>query len=249
MAEDAPANQMLVVRLLERRGHKVEVAGDGRQAVTLFDQRPFDLVLMDVQMPEMDGLQATAEIRKRRQQGGGRVPIVALSVLTSRGDRERCLSAGMDACIAKPIDVSQLVELVESFGAKSERAPPVVRPDEPVIDCQASLARLDNDREIFLEMVHFFWNDVPKLLQRLHASIEAGQPGELALAAHTLKGLVANFDANRAGAAASRLEQMGRQQDLMGAAAVCRTLEEEIVRVKRALAEFCAQLSEEKGRA
>src|SRR6185295_3976736 len=103
LAEDNPVNQKLVMRILEKRGHTVRVAGDGRRAVEAFAAESFDLVLMDVQMPEMDGFEATAVIRGLEHSTGGHVPIVALTAHALKGDDERCASAGMDAYLTKPI--------------------------------------------------------------------------------------------------------------------------------------------------
>jgi CheY-like chemotaxis protein len=112
LVEDLPANQMLVVHVLNRRGHSVEVANNGRQAVELASQRPFDLVLMDLQMPDMDGFEATAAIRALPTVA--RIPIVALTAHALPADRDRCLAAGMDDYLAKPLDVRKLVQVVEA---------------------------------------------------------------------------------------------------------------------------------------
>jgi CheY-like chemotaxis protein len=117
LAEDHPVNQHLVQRLLARRGHSVHVAADGRQAVEAFEREPFDLVLMDVQMPVMDGLEATAAIRRLESARGGHVLIVAMTAHAMAGDRERCLEAGMDDYLAKPIEPGALVALVGRVGA------------------------------------------------------------------------------------------------------------------------------------
>ena len=115
LAEDNPVNQKLAVRLLEKRGHHVEVASTGREALERLGAGVFDLVLMDVQMPDMDGLEATRHIRASERLRGGHLPIVALTAHTMRGDRERCLAAGMDAFVDKPIDVAKLFEVLDSF--------------------------------------------------------------------------------------------------------------------------------------
>jgi CheY-like chemotaxis protein len=112
LAEDSRVNQTLVVRLLERIGHGVVVAVDGREAVAAWEREPFDLVLMDVQMPEMDGIQATAAIRAAESGSGRRVPIVALTAHAFVADRERCLAAGMDAVLTKPVRAKQFYEVV-----------------------------------------------------------------------------------------------------------------------------------------
>jgi signal transduction histidine kinase len=117
LVEDNPANQKLATYVLQGRGHTVEIAGDGREAIYLTAQNRYDVVLMDVQMPEMDGLQATAAIRQR-ENGGGRVPIIAITAHSLRGDCERCLAAGMDGYLSKPINAPELVRLVERSASK-----------------------------------------------------------------------------------------------------------------------------------
>jgi hypothetical protein len=117
LAEDNPVNQRLAMRLLERRGHRVELASSGREALEWLERKSFDLILMDLQMPDMDGIEATALIREREKRAGGRTPIVALTAHTMKGDRERCLEAGMDNYINKPIDAVKFLEIVEMSAA------------------------------------------------------------------------------------------------------------------------------------
>jgi CheY-like chemotaxis protein len=126
LAEDNVVNQRLATRLLERRGHQVALAATGRQALALLARESFDLVLMDVQMPDMDGLEATRAIRAEERSKLTRTPIVALTAHTMKGDRERCLAAGMDAFITKPIDAVELINAVETLGggAPAAMAPP-----------------------------------------------------------------------------------------------------------------------------
>jgi CheY-like chemotaxis protein len=122
LVEDNAVNQTLAVRLLEKRGYTVTVAGDGRQALTAMDKEHFDLVLMDVQMPEMDGFEATAAIREKERSGGKHIPIIAMTAHALKGDEERCLSAGMDAYISKPIRTNELFATIEKFLGNSEEA-------------------------------------------------------------------------------------------------------------------------------
>jgi CheY-like chemotaxis protein len=117
LAEDNAVNQRLASRLLEKRGHQVAVTASGREALEMLEKEAFDLVLMDVQMPDMDGLQATALIREREAANGVRTPIVALTAYSMKGDRERCLAAGMDGYITKPVDAAELIAVVESIAA------------------------------------------------------------------------------------------------------------------------------------
>jgi CheY-like chemotaxis protein len=118
LAEDNIVNQALVKALLRSRGHGVTVANNGREVLSLLDGQPFDLILMDIQMPEMDGLQATVEIRQRESRTGEHIPIVAMTAHVMEGDRERCLEAGMDEYISKPISVKELLALIARIGER-----------------------------------------------------------------------------------------------------------------------------------
>jgi CheY-like chemotaxis protein len=113
LAEDNEVNQRVAARFLERLGHRVTLANDGREAIDLWRQQPFDLVLMDVQMPEMDGFEAVAAIREAEQATGGRTPVIALTAHAMSGDRERCLAAGMDGYLTKPVKLAQLVAAID----------------------------------------------------------------------------------------------------------------------------------------
>jgi len=122
LAEDTPANQKLITHILRKRGHNVAVANNGREAVELAAQETFDLILMDVQMPIVDGFQATSEIRASADSRSARLPIIAMTAHAMQGDRERCLAAGMDEYITKPIDMRRLIQLVEACGVDEVRA-------------------------------------------------------------------------------------------------------------------------------
>jgi CheY-like chemotaxis protein len=120
LAEDNLVNQKLAVRLLERRGHCVTLASTGREAIAAFEKARFDLVLMDVQMPDMDGLEATMEIRARERQAGLHTPIVALTAHALKGDRDRCVAAGMDGYINKPIEADRFIQVVEEMANRAD---------------------------------------------------------------------------------------------------------------------------------
>ena len=131
VVEDNAVNQALAIRLLEKRGHTVTVADDGREALAALDKQPFDLVLMDVQMPEMDGFEATAAIREKEKATGAHIPIIAMTAHAMKGDEERCLAAGMDAYISKPIQPTQLFQTIEGFvsvGAETDGAAMPLQP-------------------------------------------------------------------------------------------------------------------------
>ena len=126
LAEDNPVNQRVAQRVLEKGGHQVVIAANGKDALEAIAKEAFDLVLMDVQMPEMDGLEATAAVRAREREAGTHIPIIAMTAHAMRGDRERCLSAGMDDYLSKPIHAEQLLELVRKYTKAPADPRPVV---------------------------------------------------------------------------------------------------------------------------
>jgi CheY-like chemotaxis protein len=130
VVEDNPVNQRLAARLLEKRGHRVTVTANGRESVEALAKHTFDLVLMDVQMPEMDGFEATAVIREKEKRNGTHVPIIALTAHAMKGDRERCLAAGMDGYLSKPIRPQELDELLEKYLARRTGPLQVLEPAE-----------------------------------------------------------------------------------------------------------------------
>ena len=241
LAEDSLVNQKVAVRLLELRGHTVTVAGNGREAVTAVKEGAeprFDLVLMDVQMPEMDGYEATAAIRLHERATGRHLPIVAMTANAMKGDRERCLAAGMDGYIAKPIRARELYEIVESITAEVDggHAVPGVAPSsaEP-LDRAEALERTGGSVEVLQELVELFFEECPKLMDQIRHAIARGEAPELRRAAHTLKGSVSVFGAEPAREAAWRLESMGREGNLSQAETAWAALENEIERLKPAL--------------
>ena len=131
LAEDNIVNQRLTSRLLEKRGHVVKVVSNGREALAALEQADFDLVLMDVQMPEMDGFEATAALRGKEQTSGRHLPVIAMTAHAMRGDRERCLAAGMDGYLSKPIQTRELIDLLEKISAEAQRAPAAPPPPSP----------------------------------------------------------------------------------------------------------------------
>jgi CheY-like chemotaxis protein len=242
LAEDHPLNRKLAVGLLKREGHRVTVAANGKEALQQLARRNFDCLLMDVQMPDMDGFQATARIREREKSTGGHLPIVATTAHAMKEDRERCLAAGMDAYLSKPIDpealsavLSDIAEGSVEAGIERKDAPPA---ETPVLDAEALLARLGGDRELLSGLVKIFLSDSPKQLQTLRKAIEGKTPEALRQAAHALKGSLANFGATAAAAAAQKLETLGRAGTVEGATEVFPILESEIERVRATVSAF-----------
>jgi len=238
LAEDNAVNQKLAQRLLEKQGHAVTVAGDGRQALAALEKtEAFDLVLMDVQMPAMDGFQATALIRERERKTGQHLPIIAMTAHAMAGDRERCLGAGMDGYISKPIGVDELFAVIESSvppGAPGER--PAAPPSGELVDWDEALARVEGDRSLLVDLVKLFFEDCPRLLRALRQAAQRRDAKRLEEAAHALKSSLGNFAAHDALAAVGSLEIMGRQGgDLAEAREACRALEAEIERLRPVL--------------
>jgi CheY-like chemotaxis protein/HPt (histidine-containing phosphotransfer) domain-containing protein len=202
VAEDNPFNQRVARLLLEGRGHEATLVGNGRLAVEAARQGTFDLVLMDVQMPEMDGLQATAEIRRYEAGTGHHLPIIALTAHALVEDRDTCLAAGMYGFLPKPIRPEQLWQTIDSV---LSRLPPVAR-SEPVasaardapalvLDTAAALARVDGDRQFLVEMATLFRAEYPRLLDEIERGISAGDPPRVARATHSLKNWASGFAA------------------------------------------------------
>ncbi|HEV3279770.1 MAG TPA: response regulator [Terriglobia bacterium] len=218
VAEDNPVNQAFVVRVLEKRGHRVVVAANGREALAALEKESFDLVLMDGQMPEMDGFEATAAIRDAEKQTGAHIPIVALTASALRGDRERFLQAGMDRYLAKPIRGQDLLEVIETLRIEDSAAARRVNNDSTMRpEFAEALARVDGDVAVLGEIAALFIADYPLQMSAIHEAITRSDAEALMSSAHALKGSVANFVKGPAFEAARRLEMMGRQGDLSGA--------------------------------
>jgi signal transduction histidine kinase/CheY-like chemotaxis protein len=242
LAEDNAVNQVVALRLLEKQGHRVLVAGNGREALLALEKtafQEFDLVLMDVQMPEMDGYEATRVIREEEQARGTHVPIVAMTAHAMKGDRERCLAAGMDAYLPKPIRAEDLFEIIENLVGVPAKNPPAAAPPQPdVLDEKKLLSLFEGDAELLREIVGLFVADCPQQLCAVKEAIGRGDAAALERAAHSLKGAVSHFAAPSAFQAAQSLEKMGREQNLRLAAESYAALETEILSLQTALAEI-----------
>jgi PAS domain S-box-containing protein len=238
VAEDNDVNARLVTALLEKRGHTFVRVANGKQAVEAVAGGGLDLVLMDVQMPEMDGFEAMAVIRRTEETTGRHVPTIALTAHAMTGDREACLAAGADGYIAKPINAKQLFGLIDSL--MSEAAEPKEIVTEPaatdaVIDIPDVLDRVDGDRDLLLDLVRTFCADAPALLADVRRSAALHDAKGLQRAAHTLKGACSNFSAAAAVNAARVLEECGRSQDTADLDGRVDLLDREIGRLRRAL--------------
>lgn len=244
LAEDNVTNQKLAVAILRKGGHVVTVAENGRRAVEFFERGKFDLILMDMQMPEMDGVEATAAIRAIEQRTGARTPIVAVTANAMLGDRERCLSAGMDDYLSKPLRAEDLIKtiqrVVKCFNSmnpnSSSNSPNSGGGDNlPVFDYPASAAQLEGDEELLGQLVSVFLGQLPSLLPPLAAAVAAGDAPAVRRAAHSLSSSVSVLVAPRARNIARKLEAMGLDSDLSEAPQTYRELLAEFETLEKAL--------------
>ena len=214
VAEDNIVNRKLVTKLLQKRGHKVRAVENGLEAVSAIESEKdgtFDVVLMDLQMPHMGGLEATQAIRAR-EHAGTRLPIIALTAHAMQGDRERCLEAGMDGYLSKPIDVNHLLVTVEQFGILGGD-PTVAAPAAAVaaadFDEVAALSHTGGDRALLKELVALFRADYPTSLRRIEKAIRGNDGEALRAAAHAVKGAIATVGGSAGRQAAADLERLG----------------------------------------
>ena len=248
LVEDNRVNQLVALGMLKNQGHVVSVAANGKEAVAALAsrERAFDLVLMDVQMPGMDGFETTALIRGEENSLGGHLPIIALTAHAMAGDRERCLAAGMDAYLAKPLDAEDLrgaIEAVLKAAAAGARKPATrAGGAQPGFHFEKALARMGGNPELFREVAGLFAEDAPGHLAEIRDAVAAGDSVRLSRAAHTLKGGLGYIGAPAPVQLALKLEQMGKGGELAGAAAAIEALQGELSRLEGALAGFVAAM-------
>lgn len=218
LVEDGLANQKLAMAMLHRWGHEVILAENGQEALEQLEYQSFDLVLMDVQMPVMGGLEATAEIRKREAETGEHVPIVAMTAHAMKGDRERCLGAGMDGYVSKPVRRNELYEaLAPLVGQEPAQVKAVEKPSVPAGDClidwSAALAVVDGDKEILAVAVEASCEELPKLFEAARKAIDEGRLADAQLSAHTIKASARTFSVKRLLDATQELERCCERRD------------------------------------
>ena len=214
LAEDNAVNQKLAVRLLERAGHRVVIAENGRQAVESVGREMFDAVLMDVQMPEMDGFEATAAIRNQEQGTGRHVPIIAMTAHAMKGDRERCLEAGMDGYVAKPLQIEALLAILAEIGLTqpaSATEPVAAGSTNSAFDPEQALKHVQGDIELLRELAGLFLEECPKHLNAMRQAIADRDVHQLEHEAHTLKGSAAVISAGELQAYAQGVESAARE--------------------------------------
>jgi len=218
LAEDNPVNRTIGTRMLSKLGHLVVTADNGKQAVEISATESFDVVLMDVEMPIMNGFEATAAIRAREAEiGGRRTPIIALTAHVMQGDRERCLDAGMDSYASKPIQPTELFATIEALLATNPREEPMASTpseDIPVLDRIALYEQVGDEADLLLKVIEMFRIDSVSVVAKLDVALTEGDASEVQQGAHRIKGALLTLGGKAAANVAMHLEHMGREGDV-----------------------------------
>jgi len=253
LVEDNPINRQVATGILEKYNYDVTSAENGQAALETLEQKSFDLVLMDVQMPEMDGFEATKRIRADARWRN--LPIIAMTAHAMKGDRERCVETGMDDYITKPVSVDELQQMVERWLPSLETSDEIAQPPtetiasnrnrksscEIPIDIQRALEQLDGDRELFDMVLATFLDNIPRILSDLQSAISDGNVTQSHLVAHSLKGAASNICAEPTRNVAQRFEQMCQQNSLEGASVMLEELQHHVDRLR----DFAAALNDQ----
>ena len=243
LAEDNIVNQKVALKVLEKLGYHADVAVNGAEALKALETIPYDIVLMDVQMPEMDGLEATREIRRREEltAQSKHVPIIAMTAHAMEGDREMCLKAGMDDYLTKPIQPGKLGETIarwipdDAAAAWQDRIGDKLLEEASVFDRTALLNRVGGDKAFCQEIIGMFLKDVPKQIESLENTISKKDTALVDRQAHTLKGASGNIGAVSLQNAAMHLEEAGKNGDLSRATEMLNTIKKEFEKLKKAM--------------
>ena len=241
LAEDSVVNQKLAIGLLEKHGHEIIVVNHGKEAIEAVQAQEFDLVLMDLQMPEMDGLEATAQIRAQEKETGKHLPIIAMTAHAMKDDRQRCLDAGMDDYVAKPVRARHLfatIGKVLGTSLDSDTRAGLVLERDSVVDWSDALTAVKGDRSLLKVVVEAVLNEASGMVEAVRQAVADCEPKALQLAAHTLRGSIRYFGSTLAFGHAARLEEMGREGNLRESKQTFRALEEEMERLLAVLSEY-----------
>ena len=244
LAEDNAVNQKLAVRLLEKRGHHVAVVCNGRDALSALETECFDLVLMDLQMPEMDGLEATRLLREKERESEQRQLVIAMTALVMKGDRERCIAAGIDGYLSKPIRPQELDEALDNYFSRASEGAPDAGPAEPAeasVLAAELLERIDGDLSLLSELLELFRGDYLGQIRTLREAIRNQDAATLHRVGHALKGALGNLSAPIAARIAGELESIGKSGETTLAGNKVDELDHEAGRVIQALERLCME--------
>jgi CheY-like chemotaxis protein len=251
LVEDLEVSREMMTKILKQHGHAVVAARDGREAVAAFERQAFDVVLMDVQMEGMNGVEATQIIREKEKATGGHTRIVAMTAHESEAIQQHLLEAGMDAHMAKPCDIDRLLEVLEGSSAtfSTSTATSAARLvsgaggaeagkesfEETLRFEETLLRRAGGDRKLLIGSIRLFQAEYPKKIKEARKAMATRDGQALAETAHAVKGLAGNFDAGETRDAAKRLEASGHSSDFAGAKAALAALEKEIAALEQRL--------------
>ncbi len=264
LVEDNPVNQMFAVAILEKKGHNVRIAINGQEALDILEKEQFDAVLMDIQMPVLDGLEATRRIRIREKESGKHIPIIAMTAHAMQRDKEECFEVGMDHYISKPIRTEHLFEMLDGIAPSVEvsaepqpasvGAAPMLRFDQPtpaatpvatslvedklIFDRAEALEQCLGSVEMLTQLARVFSQNADQMMAAINDAITAHDAKALHRSAHTFKGAVGNLAAKKGYDAALRLEQMGRNNDMTGAQEAFEQLQQILNLLRSSLQEF-----------
>src|SRR5207237_338235 len=228
IVEDNPVNQVVIRRMLEKMAHATEIAANGKIAVSLATTGKFDAVLMDVQMPEMDGLAATKKIREYEKNSGVRIPIIAMTAHAMKGDKERCLDSGMDAYVAKPITSEQVADVLDRlFGLQDTSA----LGHFADWSSAAALERVNGDEKVLRDILEIFLEEYPKFLSQMRQALAGTKPELLQEAAQKLESELTYLGAMDMATAAQRIEEFGRNRNLQDASEALEAFEKQLSRL------------------
>jgi signal transduction histidine kinase/DNA-binding response OmpR family regulator len=231
IAEDNVTNQKVLLRMLERLGYRADIVTNGKEAVESWEKVPYEVIFMDVQMPDMDGLEATRVIRGRERKAGRRVSIIAMTAHAMKEDREKCLGAGMEDYVSKPIqlrDISEAIQRHMERGVSVEKNSLLTDPGtgEGVFNRKELLDRLDGNEKLLREIVEVFSKDIPLQMERLKGALQNGEAAVVQRQAHTMKGAAANINAELMRKAAWEVEMAAKEENWQKAQSLVQALEE-----------------------
>jgi len=242
LVEDNPINRKLAEHVLQKAGHSVTAAENGLVALAILEKEVFDLVLMDVQMPKMDGIETTMAIRRIEELTGAHIPIIALTAHAMTGDRERCLRAGMDGYLIKPIQPATLLEALERLRLDSAGNAPVRPAEKPVLDRPSLLERVGGDLELVREVTDLFLRDCGKFMDEVRATTRSGDVAALGYALHTMRGMFRNLSAESAQELVGRMQAMALEKDFARIEAAHALLELEITALTAELRQLVSEV-------
>jgi CheY-like chemotaxis protein len=232
LAEDSPTNQLIATTNLKKAGHTVQVANNGRKAVQAWEAGEFDLILMDMAMPEMDGLEVTQAIRQKEKGTGRHTPDIAMTAFALKEYQDKCRLAGMDGYVTKPVSPDELHRAITPFLAQRRKQPALPeKPSEPPVKLDEALEVVGGDLDLLRDVVQMSLNECPEQVQALRGAMDQQDAHGVERSAHRLKGILGNVGGMAAREAVQRLESMGTRGDLAGGPAALKRFEDELRRV------------------